>query len=138
MNFIFLTILIMHYCTFVIIGPTEDIESQVAATLEPFDKSLEVKRYKDYLDKTDIKLMAKFYGVKEDDIPALVERMPECRGTEGGIDEIGLIFLDDRESRRKVGLVRNWWAVGRIFPRQECHQDQNAFDGSQYERTAPS
>jgi hypothetical protein len=90
MTFILLPLLEMHFCTYVIIGAKGNIETQVATALAPFDESLEVARYKVYLEEAEIKRMAGHYGLEMSDSPALIEKMPDWRGTQGGLDEIGL------------------------------------------------
>ena len=47
-------------------------------------------RYKVYLEEAEIKRMAGHYGLEMNDSPALIGKMPDWRGTEGGLDEIGL------------------------------------------------
>jgi hypothetical protein len=80
----------MHFCTYVIIGPKGDTETQVAKSLAPFDEARDVDRYKTYLEEAEVERMAGHYGVKKSDTPALIERMSDWRGTAGGCDEIGL------------------------------------------------
>jgi hypothetical protein len=90
MSSILLPLFIMHFCTYVIIGPTENIERQVAVALAPFDESLEVEPHKVYLEDVEVKRMAAYYKLKENDFAALMEKMQDWRGSEGGIDEVGL------------------------------------------------
>ena len=108
MSFIFLNLLIMHYCTFVIIGPVGNIETQVAETLAPFDESLEVGPYEVYLEEAEIKRMAGHYGLDVNNFPALVEKMPDWRGTEGGVDEIGLFS----EATANPDGKWDWYEIG--------------------------
>ena len=97
----------MHFCTYVIIGPKGDIETQVATALAPFDEALEVERYKVYLEEAEIKRMAGHYGLEKSDSPALIEKMPDWRGTKGGLDEIGLFSWTTANPQGTVGLVRD-------------------------------
>jgi hypothetical protein len=108
MSSILLPFFIMHYCTYVIIGPRGDVERLISATMAPFDESLEVERYKVYLDKNDIACMAKFYKLSENDLSALIEKMPDWRGAEGGVDEGGLFSWLSANPEGKL----DWFDIG--------------------------
>lgn len=108
MSSILLPLFIMHFCTYVIIGPTGNIERQVAAAFAPFDESLEVEPHKVYLEDVEIKRMAGHYGLQESDVPALIEKMQDWRGSEGGIDEVGLF---SRTTANPEGLW-DWYEIG--------------------------
>jgi len=97
MSSILLPILEMHFCTYVIIGAKGNIETQVATALAPFDESLEVARYKVYLEEAEIKRMAGHYGLDRKD--AGLER--NARRTRRN----RAVFVGDGESRGAVGLV---------------------------------
>jgi hypothetical protein len=90
MSLIYLPFFAMHFCTYVIIGPEGAAASKVAEALAPFDDSLEVEPYKDYLAESEIKGMAKFCGVDKTDVATLIGKMPAWRSASGGQDEVGL------------------------------------------------
>lgn len=108
MSFIFLTLLIMHYCTFVIIGPDGGIGTQVAEALAPFDETLEVDPYKIHLDEEEIKRMAGHYGLEENDVSGLITKMPDWRGTDGGVDDVGLFSWATTNPEGKW----DWYEIG--------------------------
>ena len=89
MTLILLPLLEMHFCTYVIIGPKGDIQTQVAKALASFDESLEVDPYKVYLDEAEIKQMAAYFRLEERSPRALIEKMPDWSGASGGFDNIG-------------------------------------------------
>ena len=57
----------MHSCTYVIIGPEGDIDTETQQALAPFDQNLEVEPYKMRLDRGDLRLMAEFYRIPGDE-----------------------------------------------------------------------
>jgi len=108
MTSILLPLFAMHFCTYVIIGPVGDIESQAALTLEPFSESLEVEPHKVYLEDVEIKRMAAYYKLKENNFAALMEKMQDWRGSEGGIDEVGLFSRTTANPEGKW----DWYEIG--------------------------
>ena len=52
--------------------------------------------------------MAKFYRLKGDDIPALIEKMPDWRGSEAGVDEVGLFSWTTANPEGKF----DWYEIG--------------------------
>lgn len=98
----------MHFCTYVIIGPAGDTETQVAQALAPFDEALEVEPYKVYLEQAEVDRMAGNYGLKSNDIPALIGKMPDWRGTEGGLDEVGLFSWSTANPHGRW----DWYEIG--------------------------
>ena len=109
MTFILLfPLLEMHFCTYLIIGPKGNIQTQVAKALAPFDDALEVEHYKVYLEEAEIKRMAGCYGREESDFPALTEKMPDWRGTKGGFDDIGLFSWTTANPQGRW----DWYEIG--------------------------
>jgi len=80
----------MHAFVYVIIGPTGNINDEVAQALAPFDENLEVEPYKMRIERGDVRIMADHYGLPEDDLPALAEKLPDWFRCDGGVDELGL------------------------------------------------
>ena len=105
---IFLPLLEMHFCTYVIIGPKGNIESHVAKALAPFDDSLEVEAYKAYLEEVEIDRMAGHYRIEKGDWPALIDKMPDWRGTKGGQDAIGLFSWTTANPQGRW----DWYEIG--------------------------
>ncbi len=75
----------MHYSTFVIIGEG-DPEALVAEALEPFDEDLQVPPYRRYFDRHEVSDMARHYGIDKRNLHALVDKMKDWSGCEGGAD----------------------------------------------------
>jgi len=113
MTFIYLPYLIMHYRTYVIIGPEGDIKTQVAQALAPFSESIQVEPYKVYLDEREIFIMAMHFGLKENNIPALIEEMPDWRKSEGGVDEVGLFSWTTANPKGKW----DYYVIGGLWSR---------------------
>jgi len=111
----------MHFCTFVIIGKRDDPEMAVARALEPFDESLAVEAYRDYLDPSDIERMAAHYGIPATDLPALTHKMKDWRKCEGGVDARGLYALSTYNPDGKW----DWYEIGgrwdRYIPRSRAN-----------------
>ncbi len=104
----------MHYRTYVIIGPEGDIQTQVAQSLAPFSKAIQVDPYKDYLEETETTIMAMRYGLRESNIPALIEEMPDWRKAKGGVDEVGLFSWTTANPKGKWDCYR----IGGLWSRQ--------------------
>jgi hypothetical protein len=83
----------MHFCTFVIIGDTAASDSAVAMALAPFDESLEVPPYRDYVDAAELGRMSAHYCIPATDLSALASRIEDWRSRPGGVDSRGLYAI---------------------------------------------
>lgn len=98
----------MHYLTYVMIPNTDNIEGKVARALYPFDESLVVNEYVDYLESWRIEQMAQHFGIDRRNLAALAERMNEWAGCSGGVDEHGLYRIAHENPQRKW----DWYEIG--------------------------
>jgi hypothetical protein len=83
-------------------------ENEIEEVLAPYDENKDVDRYKVYLDKQEIKDMAKYYKVKPVDEKRLVEHMDSWRGQEGGLDKKGLYGWSQYNPKSKW----DWYEIG--------------------------
>jgi hypothetical protein len=98
----------MHYCVFVMIPFTEDIEMAIKQALQPFEENHRVKPYRVYLRFDEIKQMAEFYKLSPADTHRLAERMQDWLFRPGGVDRRGLYYLDDFNSDG----YWDWYQIG--------------------------
>jgi hypothetical protein len=77
----------MHFACLVV---GDDPERQ----LLPFSELLEEPRYKQFLDQSDVDLMAEEYAIPASDLQQLAARMPEWQKAEGGVEDGRLFFWD--------------------------------------------
>lgn len=82
-----------------------------AAALARFADQLKVERYKRYLEPSLVSAMARQCGADEDDLPALVPRLPDWAGAEGGIDGDRLFVWSTENPHGKY----DWYRVGGRF-----------------------
>jgi len=105
---ILLPFLAMHFCTYVIIGPKGEIDTQVSEALAPFDESLEVEPYKVYLEDAEIERMARHYGIEKNNRQALIEKIDDWRGRPGGMDDVGLFCVTNVNPHGRW----DWYEIG--------------------------
>lgn len=98
----------MHYCTFVIIGPTGDPDALVAKALAPFDEQLEVPPYRQHLRKYEVVMMAKHYNEKPTDLHALAKHMEAWTNQPGGVDRRGLYHISTSNPDGRW----DWYEIG--------------------------
>lgn len=101
----------MHYCVFVLIPPTDDIDGAVAAALEPFDEALEVEPYRVHLDHAAVTRMAGHYRIPAAHLHELAKKLPDWTGRDGGVDRDGLYYL----STCNPDGYWDWYEIGGRF-----------------------
>lgn len=88
-----LPLFIMEHLAYVFIPAGAEPEPAVASALAPFDAALEVAPYPVYLPADEIAAMARFCGVRRNQLAMLATMMPLWAGCPGGVDVCGLHFL---------------------------------------------
>ena len=98
----------MHFYTFVIIGSEGDTETLVDRALAPFSDDLAVPQYRRYLDRYEVEHMANHYGIEKNNLHALLKKMKDWTGNEGGIDGQRLYHLATYNPNGRW----DWYEVG--------------------------
>lgn len=99
----------MSHFSVVVLMPaaTQDVESELARLLAPYDENIDVAPYHKHLGNEGRAQMEKHYGTK--DTATLVEKMTEWNGAEGGIDpDMGLYYISTYNPASKW----DWYRVG--------------------------
>lgn len=98
----------MHSCVYVLIGPDTDIEMLVAQAIGPFSEQRTVPPYKLHLPSSGARAIAQHYGLPETDLQAVAAQLPDWMGYAGGVDELGVFALVDRNPDAKW----DWYEIG--------------------------
>jgi hypothetical protein len=92
----------MSHFSVLVIGP--DPEKQLA----PYDENTEVEPYKRRVDAEEVASMAKYYSLDATDLAALVPRLSEWDGRDGGVDDDGLFVWSTLNPQSKW----DYWRIG--------------------------
>ncbi len=98
----------MHFLTYVIIGKHTNIKQAVAMSMAPFDEARTVAPWKRHLPPDEIAAMAKYFGLRPDDLDALAAKMPNWNGGTGRVDGKRLSALVTWNPKGKW----DWYAIG--------------------------
>lgn len=111
----------MHYCMFVMIGLHTDTEFAVFEALAPFDEQLKVAPFRDHLDLTEVRMMAKHYSLDSANLHELATHMNDWRGRTGGVDREGLYSLSTGNPDGRW----DWYEIGGRWNRYIPHSRSN-------------
>jgi len=89
-------------------GDLKDSYQILEKMLAPFNENTTIPRYKNYLDKDDIKRMAENYKIKETDTKKLLRKMRDWSGESGGVDSKGLFHWSTDNPQSKW----DWYSIG--------------------------
>ncbi len=89
------------------------LEHKAETMLANFDINKEVDPYKKYVDKDDIRQMAKSYKIGLNDFSTLAEKLKEWSGDTGGVDEGGLYGISTKNPN---GHIDAWGISTQIKP----------------------
>jgi len=92
----------MSHFTVLVIG--DDVEGKLA----PYNEEKRVAPYKDYMSVEARERMAKHYGIKVEDTEALLSKMKDWCGREGGADEKGMYEVSTYNPESKW----DWYQIG--------------------------
>ena len=99
----------MHSCIYVLItGSEQDTEALVGTALDPFNEAHEVPPYKDHFSQSCVRFMAEHYKIPAIDLQKLAGKMPDWRGVQGGVDELGLFAICTSNPDGKW----DWYEIG--------------------------
>lgn len=85
----------------------ESIDEQ----LNPFADYTKVDPYRVFIEKEELTLMAEHFNLLSDDLPALIEKMPEWNDAEGEIYQGRLCYCSSENPNGKF----DWYKVGGRF-----------------------
>ena len=90
------------------IDPDTDIETGVKEALAPFDQELAVEPYREHLDHTGVRMMAKHYDIAPANLHALSKKMEDWNGQKGAVDREGLYSLSTHNPDGRW----DWYEIG--------------------------